>query len=230
MNKMYPGFSELPEEMLPLHRLYHEGADHLSDPELMSIVIGTGVSEERALYMSNDILRAFDLNSIGSASIPQLCKIPNITKLKASVISAMCELSRRHAYSADNYTPVRISSPEAAYEYLYPLLRDEKVEHFVALLLDTKNNLIKKVMVSKGSLNANIVHPREVFKPAILEGADSIIVAHNHPSGDPGPSQSDIDITRKLVETSKVVGIDLHDHVIIGHGRYISLKEENLMG
>ena len=226
---MYPGFSELPEEMLPLHRLYHEGADHLSDPELMSIVIGTGVSEERALYMSNDIFRSFDLNNIGSASIAQLCQIPKITKLKASIISAVFELSRRHAM-ADDHDAIKISSPEAVYEYLYPLVRDEKVEHFITLLLDTKNKLIKRVMVSQGSLNANIVHPREVFKPAIIEGADSIIVAHNHPSGDPGPNQSDIDITRKLVETSKVVGIDLHDHVIIGHGRYISLKEENLMG
>jgi len=226
---MYPRFSELPKEMLPLHRLYHEGANHLSVPELMSIVIGTGVSEERALYMSNDVLRAFDLNSIGSIPIARLCQIPNITKLKASIISAMCELSRRHAYSADGTTPVRMSSPEHVFEYLYPLLRDEKIEHFIALLLDTKNQLIRKVMISKGSLNANIVHPREVFKPAIIESAAAIIVAHNHPSGDPAPSQNDIDITRKLIETGKMVGIELYDHVIIGEGRYLSLKEQNLI-
>ena len=225
---MYPRFSELPEEMLPLHRLYHEGADHLSDPELMSIVIGTGVSEEQALYMSNNIFRSFDLNNIGSASITQLCQIPKITKLKASIISAVFELSRRHAM-ADDQEAIKISSPKAAYEYLHPILRDEKVEHFVALLLDIKNHLIKRIMVSKGSLNANIVHPREVFKPAIIEGAAGIIVAHNHPSGDPGPSQNDIDITRKLKETSNIVGIDFIDHLIIGHGRYISLKEQNLI-
>lgn len=224
---MYPD-NELPEDMLPLHRLYHEGADHLSDPELMSIVIGTGVSEEKALYMSNDIFKSFDLNNIGSASIAQLCQIPKITKLKASVISAVFELARRHAMSDDNEAR-KISSPEAAYEYLYPLVRDEKVEHFIALLLDTKNHLLKRVMVSKGSLNANIVHPREVFKPAITENASGIIVAHNHPSGDPGPSQSDIDITRKLVDTSKMVGIDFVDHMIIGHGRYISMKESGLI-
>ena len=170
---MHPNLSEIPEEMLPLYRLYHEGADHLSEPELMSIVIGTGVSEERALYMSNDIFSKFNLSNLGGASVAQLCKIPCITKMKASVISAAFELSRRHAM-ADMGDPVRISSPEAAFKYLYPMLRDEKVEHFVSLLLDTKNRLIKKIMVSKGSLNANIVHPREVFQPAILEGAAAI--------------------------------------------------------
>lgn len=225
---MYSGFNELPTEMLPMHRLYHEGADHLSDPELMSIVIGTGVSEEQALYMSNDIFKSFDLNNIGSASITQLCQIPKITKLKASIISAVFELSRRHAM-ADDQEAMKISSPEAAYKYLHPILRDEKVEHFIALLLDVKNHLIKRIMVSKGSLNANIVHPREVFKPAIIEGAAGIIVAHNHPSGDPGPSQNDIDITRKLKETSNMVGIDFIDHLIIGHGRYISMKESGLI-
>ena len=220
--------SEIPENMLPIYRLYHKGPSHLSDPELLSIVIGAGVKEEQALYMSNGVFKLFDLNSIGSASVTQLCKIPSITKMKASIISAAFELSRRHAMS-DMGDVVRISSPEAAFQYLYPVLRDEKIEHFVVLLLDTKNQLIKRIMVSKGSLNANIVHPREVFKPAIIEAAAAILVAHNHPSGDPAPSQNDIDITRKLIDAGKVVGIELYDHIIIGDGRYLSLKEQNLI-
>ena len=227
---MQPEPTKVPEKMLPMHRLYHEGADHLSDPELMSIIIGTGVSEEKALYMSNDIFRSFDLNNIGSASIARLCQIPKITKLKASIITAAFELARRHAGSTDDISYTKISNPVAAYELIYPMVRDEMIEHFIVLLLDQKNHLLRKVHVSQGSLNANIVHPREVFKPAIIESAASIIVAHNHPSGDPAPSQNDIDITRKLIETGKMCGIEVYDHIIIGKGRYISLKEENLMG
>lgn len=219
---------KVPENMMPMYRLYHEGPDHLSDPELMSIVIGTGVSEEKALYTSNDIFKAFGLNNIGSASVTQLTGIPGITKLKASIISAVFELSRRHACT-DKGDKQRISSPEAAYEHIYPMVRDERVEHFIVLLLDTKNHLLKTVKVSKGSINANVVHPREVFRPAILEGADSIIVAHNHPTGDPTPSQNDIDITRKLKETGTMCGIELYDHLIIGDSRYLSLKEQGLM-
>ena len=221
---------KVPECMMPIHRLYHEGPDHLSDPELMSIVIGTGVSEEKALYTSNQIFKTFGWDSIGSASVTQLTEIPGVTKLKASVISAALELSRRYATSSNKDDRMRISSPEAAFNLIYPMVRDERVEHFITLLLDSKNHLIKTVRVSKGSVNANIVHPREVFRPAILEGARSIIVAHNHPSGDPGPSQNDIDITRKLIDTGKICGIEMYDHVIIGDGRYFSLKEQNLMG
>ena len=220
--------SEVPEDMLPMHRLYHEGPDHLSEPELMSIVIGTGVKEEQALYMSNNVFKSFDLNNIGSASISQLTDIPGITKMKASIISAAFELSRRHSMSSDE-NKIRLSNPVSIWKYLSPLLRDEKVEHFIALLLDTKNVLIKKINVSTGSINANIVHPREVFRPAIIECAASIVVAHNHPSGDPGPSQNDIDITRKLKETGVLCGIELLDHIIIGDGRYLSLKESGLM-
>ena len=219
---------KVPEYMMPKYRLYHEGPEHLSDPELMSIVIGTGTSEEKALYASNDVFKTFGLNNIGSASVTELTKIPGITKQKASVISAVFELSRRHA-STDKGNRQRISSPEAAYELIYPMVRDERIEHFIALLLDTKNHLLKIEKVSKGSVNANIVHPREVFRPAILEGAASIIVAHNHPTGDPTPSQNDIDITRKLKETGTLCGIELYDHLIIGDSKFLSMKEQGLM-
>lgn len=125
----------------------------------------------------------------------------------------------------------RFSSPEAAYKLFRACMEflDEEREHFLMASLDTKNQLKAVHIISIGSLNANIVHPREVFYFAIQDRAAAIIVAHNHPSGDPAPSQNDIDITRKLVETGKVVGIELYDHIIIGDGRYLSLKEQNLI-
>ena len=147
---------KVPENMMPKYRLFHEGPDHLSDLELMSVVIGTGTSEESALYASNDIFRAYGLDNIGSASVTELTGIPGITKLKASIISAVFELAKRHACAGGEDNKRTISSPEAAFEYMYPMVRDEKVEHFIALLLDTKNHLLKTVRVSKGSLNANI--------------------------------------------------------------------------
>lgn len=220
---------KVPEYMMPKYRLYHEGPEHLSDPELMSIVIGTGTNEENALYTSNDVFRSFGLDNIGSASVAELTGIPGITKLKASIISAVFELSRRHACSGGVSEKRRITSPEIAFEHIYPMVRDERVEHFIVLLLDTKNHLLKTVKVSKGSINANVVHPREVFRPAILEGADSIIVAHNHPSGDTGPSKNDIVLTQKLMETGILCGIELYDHLIIGDGSYISMKYKGLM-
>ena len=119
----------------------------------------------------------------------------------------------------------KINGPEDVYRLLNPMMREMKKEIFIVICLDTKNQIISKETISVGSLNANIVHPREVFKPALLASAAHIIVSHNHPSGDPTPSREDIDITKKLVETGKIMGIDLLDHVIIGDGRHISMKE-----
>jgi DNA repair protein RadC len=119
----------------------------------------------------------------------------------------------------------KINGPEDVYRLLYPQMREIKKEIFVVICLDTKNQIISKETISMGSLNANVVHPREVFKAALLASAAHIIVAHNHPSGDPTPSREDIDITKMLVETGKIMGIDLLDHVIIGDGRHFAMKE-----
>jgi DNA repair protein RadC len=119
----------------------------------------------------------------------------------------------------------KINSPEDVYRLLYPTMREMKKEIFVVICLDTQNQIISKETTSMGSLNANVVHPREVFKSALLASAAHIIVSHNHPSGDPTPSREDIDITKKLVETGKIMGIDVLDHVIIGDGRHFCMKE-----
>jgi len=123
----------------------------------------------------------------------------------------------------------KISSPKDVYAIMYPKLREQKKEKFIVLILDTKNNIIKEELVAIGSLNASIVHPREVFKPAIEISAAAIILVHNHPSGDPSPSREDIMVTEKLVEGGKLLGIDILDHIIIGDGRYVSLKDEGFI-
>jgi DNA repair protein RadC len=134
-------------------------------------------------------------------------------------------------YSIKEHKGDRVSSPEAAYQIFNDAMKDldTEREHFFCASVDTKNQLKSLDIISIGSINANIVHPREVFYAAIANRASAIIVAHNHPSGDPGPSQNDIDITRKLTETGRCIGIELYDHVIFGPERFLSLKEQNLM-
>lgn len=139
-------------------------------------------------------------------------------------MAACFELSRRLEAFQVEQKP-KISSPEDVYRRIYPMLREQKKEFFILLCLDTKNQIIRQETISIGSLNANVVHPREVFRIALLESAAHIIVAHNHPSGDPTPSSEDIEITKKLVETGKMMGIDVLDHVIIGDGRHFAMKE-----
>jgi DNA repair protein RadC len=151
-------------------------------------------------------------------------KIHGIKSGKATQIVACFELARR-LESFGVSTKFKINSPEDVYRRLYPAMRESKKEHFIELCLDTKNQVIREDTVSIGSLNANVVHPREVFRTALMESAAHTIVAHNHPSGDPTPSREDIDITKKLVETGKIMGIDVLDHIIIGDGRHFSMKE-----
>jgi len=184
-----------------------------------------------AAYMGDDEL--FSLLSIdkkGTKTVKELSAMTwreltneGFTDKESLKIIAFVELARR----IDNHTEgkPKINSPEDVYRLLIPQLREQKKEYFISISLDTKNQVISKETISIGSLNANIVHPREVFKAALLASAAHIIVAHNHPSGDPTPSREDIDITRKLVETGNIMGISVLDHVIIGDGRHFSMKE-----
>jgi DNA repair protein RadC len=151
-------------------------------------------------------------------------KVHGIKESKAAQISACFEIARR-LESFNSIEKPKISSPEDVYRRLFPRMREQKKEMFIELCLDTKNQILKEEVISVGSLNANVVHPREVFKLALTESAAHIIVAHNHPSGDPTPSREDIEITKKLVETGNIMGITVLDHVIIGDGRHFSMKE-----
>lgn len=225
-DKRKPGMTirDMPAEYRPQARLISEGTMALSDAELLSLIIRTGSKMENAINLCHRMLSQFDLKQLSVAPVSQIMQIHGIKKAKAAQIAACFELSRRlEVFKGQDLA--KINSPEDVYRLLYPGLRETKRELFIELCLDTKNQVIKQETISIGSLNANVVHPREVFKTAIRESSAHIIVAHNHPSGDPTPSREDIEITKKLVETGNVVGISVLDHVIIGDGRHFSMKE-----
>lgn len=212
------------KEDRPRSRLINSGAASLSNHELLSIIIRSGSVKENALSLAQRILATYDLSQLSTISIRQLMDITGIKEGKAAQIAACFELARRlESFTKD--AKIMINSPEDVYRYLYPGLREQKKEFFIELCLDTKNQVLRRDTISMGSLNANIVHPREVFKAALIESAAHIIVAHNHPSGDPAPSKEDIEITRKLADSGKMLGVELIDHIIIGDGRHFSMKE-----
>jgi DNA repair protein RadC len=211
-------------EERPSSRLMLKGPASLSNAELLSIILKTGSAAENAINLSQRVLSQYDLKQLSATDVQQLMKIHGIKLGKAAQIAACFELARR-LERFESTSKFKINSPEDVYRRLYPAMRESKKETFVELCLDTKNQVIREDTVSVGSLNANIVHPREVFRTALIESAAHIIVAHNHPSGDPAPSREDVDITKKLVETGKIMGIDVLDHVIIGDGRHFSMKE-----
>jgi len=215
---------DMQKEERPRERLIKNGPSGLSDSELLAIILRTGTMQENVINLSHRILSQYNLKQLSQTNLRQLMEINGIKESKAAQIAACFEIARR-LESFNEVPKPKISSPEDVYRQLYPRMREKKKEMFIELCLDTKNQIIKEETISMGSLNANIVHPREVFKTALSESAAHIIVAHNHPSGDPTPSREDIEITKKLVETGKIIGIDLLDHVIIGDGRHFSMKE-----
>jgi DNA repair protein RadC len=215
---------DIPAEDRPSNRMMSIGPSSLSNAELLSIILKSGSVAENAINLSQRVLSQFDLKQLSAIDMTQLMKIHGIKSGKAAQIVACFELARR-LEMFDSSTKFKINSPEDVYRRLYPTMRESKKEHFVELCLDTKNQIIREDTISIGSLNANVVHPREVFRTALIESAAHIIVAHNHPSGDPTPSREDIEITKKLVETGKIMGIDVLDHVIIGDCRHFSMKE-----
>ncbi len=215
---------DIPAEERPSNRLMSNGAASLSNAELLSIILKSGSVAENAINLSQRVLSQFDLKQLSAVDATQLMNIHGIKSGKAVQIVACFEMARR-LEKFDSSSKFKINSPEDVYRRLYPAMRESKKEHFVELCLDTKNQVIREDTISIGSLNANIVHPREVFRTALIESAAHIIVAHNHPSGDPTPSREDIDITKKLVETGNIIGISVLDHVIIGDCRHFSMKE-----
>ena len=215
---------DMQKEDRPRERLVKKGPASLSDSELLAIILRTGSRKENVLNLSQRILNQYNFKQLSRINLTQLMKVHGIKESKAAQISACFEIARRLESRTEEIKP-KINSPEDVYRLIYPRLREEKKEIFIEICLDTKNQVIKEETISIGSLNANVVHPREVFRTALAESAAHIIVAHNHPSGDPAPSREDIEITRKLVETGSIMGITVLDHVIIGDGRHFSMKE-----
>ncbi len=219
---------DMPEDDRPRERLVKYGPEALSNAELLAIVLRTGTQKENIINLCTRIFSEYNIKQLSQANVIKLTEIHGIGIAKASQIAAVFELARKlEGFTEESKKKIR--SPADVYSLLYPKMREQKKERLVALLLDTKNQVLREELISIGSLNANIVHPREVFKAALMESCASVILSHNHPSGDPSPSAEDISVTRKLVEGGKLLGIDVLDHVVIGDGSYVSLKDRGFM-
>lgn len=217
---------EIHESDRPRERFLRQGPESLSNQELIAILLRTGTRNESALSLANRILIHFEkLHALKHASVQEMMEIKGIGEAKAIQILAAIELGKRLAQKELD-EKLTIRSPEDAANYLMPLMTSLQQEHFLALFLNVKNQIIHQQTIFVGSLNASIVHPREVFRVAIRRSAASIIVAHNHPSGNPSPSPEDIDVTRRLIEAGQILGVDVLDHLIIGDHQFISLKEK----
>jgi DNA repair protein RadC len=229
MESLHLSLRELPHEERPRERMLQYGAGALSNAELLAILIRTGTTSESAVSLSQRLLtQAGGLRNLVEMSIEQLTKIRGIGSAKALQVQAGIELGRRLARTSQVET-VTIRSPKDVSNMLAEELRYLNKEHFVCLFLNTKNQVIGKETLSMGSLNASIVHPREVFLAAIKRSSASIVCAHNHPSGDPTPSPEDIQITQRLAEAGHLLGIELLDHIIIGDRTSVSLKEQGYL-
>lgn len=219
------GIKDMPPEMRPRERLSIHGEKNLSERELLAIIIGNGTKNVSALDLAHRLLVHFQgLRNIREAELEELMTVKGIGTAKAVTIKAAIELGRRTAL--DVKIKDFIHSPEDVSRLLMDEMRYLDREHLYGLYLDRKGGLLSKEIISIGSLSSSIVHPREVFKSAVKCSASSVIVAHNHPSGDPTPSREDFDITRRLAEAGKIMGIELIDHLVIGHKSYCSLKEK----
>lgn len=220
---------DVPKEDRPRERLLKFGSSHLSNQELLAILLGSGTKKESVMDLSNRVLMHFEgIKLLSDATIEELTAIKGIGPAKGVVILAALELGKRlNEYKPNDRYAIR--SPKDGADYVMEEMRSLSQEHFVVLFLNTKNEIIHRQTIFIGSLNASIVHPREVFREAVKRSAASIICVHNHPSGDPTPSQEDIHVTRRLVESGKMIGIELLDHIIIGDRKFISLKEKGYL-
>lgn len=220
---------EYQESDRPRERLMHYGADHLTNKELLAIIINTGSKDESSISLANNIIKDFKtIKELRDITYQELIRVKGIGNAKAITILAAVELAIRmhtHSLEEDYY----IKSPDDVSDFLMEKMRYQQQEHFVVLFLSTKNMVIHQQTMFIGSLNSSIVHPREIFKEAVKRSAAAVICVHNHPSGDPTPSSQDIEVTKRLVECGEILGIDMLDHIIIGSGKYISLKEMNYL-
>jgi DNA repair protein RadC len=220
---------DLPLSERPRERLQKLGVEALSAQEILAVILGRGVAGESVMVTAQRLLSRFgSLKGLASASVEELSEVRGIGLAKAAQLKAAFELaSRVEGYQEAGDKPV-VKTPEDVASLVRSRLKDKKKEYFLAILLDTRNQLIKVAEISIGSLEASIVHPREVFKEAISASAAAVIFAHNHPSGVPEASEDDINLTKRLAEAGEIVGIDVLDHIIIGDKKYLSLKREGL--
>ena len=222
---------DLPKEERPREKLLLKGAKSLSNAELLAILLRTGTKNDSVLQVAEKLLIHYQNNGLAgiwNLSPKEFSRIKGIGTVKAITVIAALELGMRLAEEPYKQRFV-IRSPKDVADYVMPRLRYEKKEHFMVMLLNTKNHVLATPIISIGSLNASIVHPREVFREAITYSAASVILIHNHPSGDPTPSQEDKLVTSKLVQAGTLMDITVLDHIIIGDSKYISIKEEGMI-
>jgi len=214
---------ELPSRQRPRERLRDRGAQALSLRELLALVIGSGGSGASVLSLADRILAAGGgrLRPLARAAPGELEGLPGVGRATAARIVAALELGLRASMEDEPERP-RVRGPDDVYRLMAPRLRNLAHEEFHALLLNTQHRVLRDVMVTRGILDASLIHPREVFRPAILASASSIILVHNHPSGDPRPSPEDRAVSRQMAEAGSAVGIRVLDHVVVGEGRWAS--------
>lgn len=220
---------DLPAGERPRERMRQYGPEALSNAELLAIVVRVGSRGESAVRLGERLLREFGgLAGIARARIPQLSGLPGVGLAKAAQLKAAFELGKRLAAAAEGERPMVNSSATAA-ALVMEDLRYREQECLVALLLDTRNQLIRQQLITMGTLAGSPAHPREIFREAITHSAAALIVVHNHPSGDPSPSEGDLVLTSRLARAGELLGIPVLDHIIIGGGRYVSLKDAGRM-
>lgn len=215
---------EIPINDRPIERLINNGSNVLSNDELLAILLKTGTKEMSAKELGTLILKKININELKNITIEELISIKGIGNKKAAVIMAAIELSKRMNQKVVNIRN-EMSDPLKIYNHYKEILKDKKQEHFYAIYLDIKNKIIKDKLLFIGTINYSMVHPREIFKEAYLIGAISIIIVHNHPSGEVLPSKNDIETTKQLDAVGKLMGIPIIDHIIIGENKYYSFCE-----
>lgn len=224
--------SDLPPKERPRERLYENGAENLTDSELLAIILRTGFKGESVIHLAQRLISKFgSLSELMNASIDDLKTVKGIGTAKASELAAVFQIARRirikeYEISEKHISKKIINNPELAAEVIRSHISDFMREHFIIASFDTRGRLLGTDKVSVGILNSSLVHPREVFRLAINRHAASIIAGHNHPSGDLKPSDEDIKITKRLVEAGKLIGIELKDHLIITKTSYYSFSED----
>jgi DNA repair protein RadC len=218
---------EIPKAERPREKLIEKGPENLKDEELLAILLRTGTKEKNVLELAKEVLRKFSKKKILRLKYEDLIKIKGIDSAKAGTILAAVELVKRALKIGEETLPKIESIRDVVSQFSY--LREKEREHLAALYLNARNEVIFKKHLFVGTLDANIAHPREVFKYALTQNAASIILVHNHPSGDPEPSKADLEITKRILEAGKIMGIDVLDHIIISKTKIFSFKEKKLI-
>lgn len=214
---------DISEENRPRERFVSRGAEALSDAELLALILRTGTKNVNVVDMGNRLISKYGLDKIFQCSLKELQQIEGIGEGKAIQLLAISEINKRVHRAEKNIE--KITCPGDVFELYKERFKEEKQENFIVILLDVKNKIIKEELITRGVLDASIVDPREIFKPAIRYSASRLILVHNHPSGDPTPSPEDLDVTEKIMEAGKIVQIKVLDHVIIGRDRWWGWSE-----